>query len=108
MFLERNRNRIRVEIYPKLPTKTLYRLVNLIQIHGKKIKDAIMTRLFENDEERSYGKISKLSKAKLREIFGSLRETTIFIIQSPQGGGIGSLNSDFWLHHDVAPYLSKK
>ena len=107
IVLEKTAERLRVEVNAPLPRKTINRLVNLLWIHGKKIKDAILNRLIDGDE-RTYGPISKLNKRELRSLIKSLQETTIFIVQGPVGAGLGALDSPFWTHWSVAHYLTHK
>ena len=107
IVLEKTAERLRVEVNAPLPRKTINRRVNLLWIHGKKIKDALLNRLLGGDE-RTYGPISKLSKRELRSLIKSLQETTIFIVQGPVGAGLGALDSPYWTHWSVAHYLTRK
>jgi hypothetical protein len=91
----------------RIPKKSLNRLVNLIVIHGKKIKGAIFNQLIDGTE-RSHGQISKMSKTKIRSILSNLSERTTFIVQSPIGAGLGALDSPFWTHWSVGHYLTNK
>ena len=107
IVVEKTAERLRVEVNAPLPRKTTNRLVNLLRIHGKKIKDAILNRLIDG-QERTYGPISKITKKSLRGLIKSLTELTIFIVQSPVGAGLGGLDSPFWTHWSVAHYLTRK
>jgi hypothetical protein len=107
ILIEKTGKRIHVEVDPNLPRKTLNRLVNLMYIHGRKIKEAILTQYIDGTE-RSRGKLRDLTKSKLRQIFSQITAKTPFIVQAPHGAGIGALDSHFWTHWSVAHYLSQK
>ena len=107
VVIEKTAERLHLEVDARIPKKSLNRLVNLIVIHGKKIKGAIFNQLIDGTE-RSHGQISKMSKTKIRSILSNLSERTTFIVQSPIGAGLGALDSPFWTHWSVGHYLTNK
>jgi hypothetical protein len=107
VVIEKTAERLHLEVDARIPKKSLNRLVNLIVIHGKKIKGAIFNQLIDGTE-RSHGQISKMAKTKIRSILSNLSERTTFIVQSPIGAGLGALDSPFWTHWSVGHYLTNK
>jgi hypothetical protein len=106
--VEQSGSRFHVEIKPGMPRKTINRIVTLLFIHGKKVPGAILTQLV-GGVEKSWGKLSRLSKSALRQIISSASEGGTFVVQSEVGGGgfNGPLSSPFWTSTQLSGIMSR-
>jgi hypothetical protein len=115
VVVERSGTRFHIEVQPNMPNQSVNRLINLLQVHSKKMGDAILNQ-YINGTEQTYGPIKNLSKAKLRKIIRKIHQKATFIVVSPSGAGlqpfdssnVGALGSDFWTHRSLADILSRR
>jgi hypothetical protein len=107
VVVERSGTRFHIEVQPNMPRQSVNRLINILQVHSKKMGDAILNQ-YINGREQTYGPIKNLSKAKLRKIIKKIRQKATFIVVSPSGAGLGALGSDFWTHRSLADILSRR